>query len=71
VQVRWDAACWHGCNSTNNTKAKTRNSAAVRASPCPMAAGAASSEENPSNMLVWDGPRRVWLVPGGDTGVCG
>jgi len=22
-------------------------------------------------VLVWDGPRRVWLVPGGDTGVCG
>jgi hypothetical protein len=49
VQGRWDAACWHGCNSTNDTKAKTRNSAAVRASPCPMAAGASSSEENPSS----------------------
>ena len=22
-------------------------------------------------VLVWDGPRRVWLVPGGDTGVGG
>jgi hypothetical protein len=21
----WNAACWHGCNSTNYTKAKTRN----------------------------------------------
>jgi hypothetical protein len=49
VQGRWDAACWHGCSSTNDTKAKTRNSAAVRASPCPMAAGATSSEENPSS----------------------
>jgi hypothetical protein len=45
--LRWDASCWHGCNSNNYTKAKTRNSASVRASPCPMAAGAASSEENP------------------------
>ena len=24
-----------------------------------------------TRLLVWDGPRRVWLVPGGDTGVCG
>jgi hypothetical protein len=49
VQGRWDAAFWHGCSSTNDTKTKTRNSAAVRASPCPMAAGATSSEENPSS----------------------
>jgi hypothetical protein len=49
LQARWHAVCWHGCNSTNNTKAKTRNSAAVKASSCPMAAGVASIEENPSN----------------------
>jgi hypothetical protein len=24
-----------------------------------------------AQVLVWDGPRRVWLVPGGDTGGCG
>jgi hypothetical protein len=64
VQARWDAACWHGCNSTNDTKAKTRNSAAVRASPCVArlfesgeqasmcirACPGETSEENPSSM---------------------
>ncbi len=27
--------------------------------------------ENDWRLLVGNGPRRMWVVPGGDTGVCG